>query len=172
MFNKKFIIPILAIVIVVLIGFIQINIINTKALSPIGNSEDNYKLVSTEFGEDFTEFIKDNAEVKIYTEEEEEGASVKVAGKEIRLKKENPFIKVFVVAGSKVKDGFVSVKDKVDNKIKDINKNNAEKENKNSKLDSTVDDFIEGRGENKNSIEEPKSEETNWEDNFRDGNDE
>ena len=166
MFNKKITIPTLIIILIVVIGFIQINIINTKALSPIGNTEDNYELVSEEFGEDFTEFIKDNADVKIYTGDADDDASIKFKGKEIRLKKENPFIRGVATVGIKIKDTFFGIKAAVDNKIKAINKNNEEKENTNDELDSTVDDFIQGREENKNSIEEQRNEETNWEDNL------
>ena len=57
---------------VTLIGLIKVNILNTKALSPLGNTNDNYKLVSEEFGEDFSNFIQDKSPVKIYVEEDEE----------------------------------------------------------------------------------------------------
>lgn len=166
MFNRKSIIPIIIIMVLVVVGLGKVNIINTKALSPLGNTEDNYALVSAEFGEDFTEFIKDDAEVKIYTGEGEEDASIRIKEKEFQLQKNNPFIKVFVNIGTKIKSSFLNVKGKIDNKIKDINKNNIEKENTNEELDSTVDDFIKSREENKNSIENPVNEETNWEDNF------
>lgn len=146
MINKKYIIPMVIIVLVVVIGIVKINIINTKALSPMGNSEENYALVSKEFGEDFAEFIKDNAEVKIYTGEGNEDPSIKIKDKEIQLKKENPFIKGFVNASEKIKDLFMAVKGKVDGKINDINKSN--KENKNEDLDSTVNDFINNREKN------------------------
>ena len=56
---KKFLIPIFA-VILLIVGFVKINIINTESLSPLGNTDDNFKVVSEEFGEDFQEFIKDN----------------------------------------------------------------------------------------------------------------
>lgn len=154
MFNKNYGISMFIIILLGTVGFVRINIINTKALSPIGNTEDNYALVSEEFGEDFTEFIKDNAEVKIYTGQGEEDASIRIKEKEFRLKRENPFIKVFVSTGTKIKNAFLIGKDKIDNKIKDINKSNAEKENTNKELDSKVDDFIKSREENKNGIEE------------------
>ncbi|AGF54689.1 MULTISPECIES: hypothetical protein [Clostridium] len=51
---------------IILTGIIKINIINTKALSPLGNTNENYKIVSEEFGEDFSNFIKDNSFLKIY----------------------------------------------------------------------------------------------------------
>ena len=194
MFNRKFTMPIVAIVIIIIIGFTQINIINTKALSPIGNTEDNYELVSAEFGEDFTAFIKDNAEVKIYTADGERDGSIRIKDNEFRLKKDNQFINLVSTTGTKIKEAFLSVKGKVDNKIEDINKSNLEKENKNDELDSTVNDFIKNREksgnseienggsikenkntneennnsveENESSIEKPKSEETTWEDNL------
>lgn len=166
MFNRRFIIPMVVIILIVIVGLGKVNIINTKALSPIGNTEDNYARVSAEFGEDFTEFIKDDAEVKIYTGEGEEDASIRINEKEFQLQKDNPFIKVFVNTGEKIKNSFLSVKGKIDNKVKDINKNNEERENKNEELDSTVDDFIKSREENKDSIETPANEETNWEENL------
>ncbi|MGL4774088.1 MAG: hypothetical protein ACRC2K_11020 [Clostridium sp.] len=52
-----------------LFGFIKINLINTRALSPLGNANENYKVISEEFGKDFSEFVKDNSDVKIYREE-------------------------------------------------------------------------------------------------------
>ena len=55
MFNKKVLIGTLIFSLLILIGFVQINIVNTRALSPIGNGEDNYQLVKEEFGEDFEE---------------------------------------------------------------------------------------------------------------------
>ncbi len=52
-------------------GIIIVNIINTKALSPLGNTKENYKMVSKEFGEDFSKFIKDNSVLKIYKEKDD-----------------------------------------------------------------------------------------------------
>lgn len=52
-----------------IIGIIQINIENTKALAPIGNTNSNFEIVSEEFGRDFSNFIKDNSDIKIYKEE-------------------------------------------------------------------------------------------------------
>jgi hypothetical protein len=54
----------------VLVGIIKVDMINTKALSPLGNTNENYKLVSEKFGEDFSNFIKDNSFLKIYKESE------------------------------------------------------------------------------------------------------
>lgn len=56
-------------IIATILGFIQINLVNTKALSPLGNTNDNFAMVSEEFGKDFANFIKDNSSVKIYKED-------------------------------------------------------------------------------------------------------
>lgn len=66
--NKKIIknIIIAICIIVTMLGIFKINMINTKALSPIGNSDYNYEIVKNEFGKDFEIFIKDNSPVKIY----------------------------------------------------------------------------------------------------------
>ena len=58
------------VIILTLSGITRINIINTKALSPLGNTNENYKMVSKEFGEDFSKFIKDNSILKIYKEKD------------------------------------------------------------------------------------------------------
>ena len=90
---KKYIIP-MVLLILVAIGAIKINIINTKSLSPLGNSDDNFNLVSEEFGEDFQEFIMDKSAIKIYTGEENDNlAMVKVFNKEINLTMDNIFLK-------------------------------------------------------------------------------
>ena len=52
-------------------GILWINIIDTKALSPLGNTNENYKMVNKEFGEDFSSFIKDNSFLKIYKEKDD-----------------------------------------------------------------------------------------------------
>ena len=52
------------------IGLIKINMVNTNALSPLGNADNNYELVSKEFGEDFSSFLKDNSKIKIYSKDE------------------------------------------------------------------------------------------------------
>lgn len=55
-----------------ILGFVKINIINTKALSPLGTTSENYDLVHEEFGEDFSNFIQDKSPIKIYVEEDKE----------------------------------------------------------------------------------------------------
>ena len=76
---------------VTLIGLIKVNILNTKALSPLGNTNDNYKLVSEEFGEDFSNFIQDKSPVKIYVEEDEE-TMVRLGEKDFIIKSESNLI--------------------------------------------------------------------------------
>ena len=94
---KKILIPIFA-VILLIVGFVKINIINTESLSPLGNTDDNFKVVSEEFGEDFQEFIKDNSTVKIYVGEKKDGlATVKIYNKEIKLTSDNLFMNTILI---------------------------------------------------------------------------
>ena len=60
--------PAIFILFLVLGGIIKVDMINTKALSPLGNTNENYKIVNEKFGEDFSKFIKDNSFLKIYKE--------------------------------------------------------------------------------------------------------
>jgi len=80
----KKILPSIIILIAVFSGLIKVNIINTKALSPLGNGNKNYEIVSEQFGDDFSRFIKDNCLLKIYCNE----------GKEILVKIYNSDFKV------------------------------------------------------------------------------
>ena len=57
----KTVVPIIAMTVLVIACLIHINIINTKTLSPLGNTKQNYELVSEKFGADFANFIKDNS---------------------------------------------------------------------------------------------------------------
>ena len=146
MTNKKNIIGFLIFLIIVSVGFIKINIINTKALSPIGNGEDNYELVKEEFGEDFEEFIKDKSEVKIYTVNEiNENVTIKVLDKEYILKTNNILTRSFYNLG----EGIYNNLTKLVNNIKGINfKTNKESKEVNSDnqgLDEIIDDFLENR---------------------------
>lgn len=166
MFNKKVLIGTIIFSLMVFIGFIQINIINTKALSPVGNGEDNYELVKEEFGEDFEEFIRDDAEVKIYTSQlENDSTIIKIEDKEFKVSTDNVVTEKIYMVGSKIYSGFTSIKNKINGKIKNDNKNeetnstnegdkedinNIEVEGKkentngnNDKLDKIVDDFLE-----------------------------
>ena len=90
---------------VTLIALIKVNILNTKALSPLGNTNDNYKLVSEEFGEDFSNFIQDKSPVKIYVEEDEE-TMVRLGEKDFIIKSESNLINFAKGVFSKVEDLF------------------------------------------------------------------
>ena len=144
---KKFFIPIFA-VILFIIGFVKINIINTESLSPLGNTDDNFKVVSDEFGEDFQEFIKDNSMIKIYVGEKNDGlATVKIYNKKIKLTSDNLFINTIKTVGEYIGSTFANIKDKINKSTKtnsEYNKNIEIKDEDNkSDFDKSVDDFIE-----------------------------
>ncbi|CUU46073.1 hypothetical protein ACUH7Y_04245 [Clostridium beijerinckii] len=84
--------PMIFIVFIIFLGIIKIDMINTKALSPLGNTNENYKLVSNEFGEDFSNFIKDNSFLKIYKESEKD-VLVKIGSNDFRINNQSSFIK-------------------------------------------------------------------------------
>ncbi|MBE6053816.1 MAG: hypothetical protein E7212_07855 [Clostridium sartagoforme] len=139
MINKKVLIGTIICLIMVVLGFIQINIINTKALSPVGNGEDNYELVKEEFGKDFEEFIKDDAEVKIYTPNDEiENTTVRVYSKEFIINMNNKITEKFYDLGGFLYNGISSIMDKVSGKI-----NNNEESNESEELDKIINDFLE-----------------------------
>lgn len=146
-FVKNYLIPIVA-VIVVIIGFVKINIVNTEALSPLGNTDDNFKVVSAEFGEDFQEFIMDKSDVKIYVGEKGDGLStVKVNNKEINLTNDNFFMNTVNTITRYINKGFINIKDKINKDTKTNSENNKtynylDNESK-SEFDKNVDEFIE-----------------------------
>lgn len=138
---KKYIIP-MVLLILVAIGAIKINIINTKSLSPLGNSDDNFNLVSEEFGEDFQEFIMDKSAIKIYTGEENDNlAMVKVFNKEINLTMDNIFLKKLKPVFNYIEKTVSNIKDKFNEKRKNNNDNSNSVDSYD--LDNTVGDFIE-----------------------------
>lgn len=140
MINKKVIIGTVIFSIIILLGFIQINIINTKALSPIGNGEDNYELVKEEFGKDFEEFIKDNAEVKIYTNNENnENTTIRVINKEYIINMNNKITENLYKMGGFLYNNLESIINKINGK----SKNNIDNDNKSEELDKIIDDFLE-----------------------------
>lgn len=144
---KNFFIPIFA-VILLIIGFVKINIINTESLSPLGNTNDNFKVVSEEFGEDFQEFIKDNSMIKIYVGEKNDGlATVKIYNKKIKLTSDNLFINTIKTVGEYIGSTFANIKDKINKSTKtnsEYNENSEVKDEDNkSDFDKSVDDFIE-----------------------------
>ena len=143
---KNFLIPILAIILFI-IGCIKVNIVNTKSLSPIGNAEDNFKVVSKEFGQDFEEFIKDNSPIKIYLGEENDGlAMVKLYDKEINLTNDNLFMDSIKGIEGYIENTFNNLKDKINKNTKTNNESegNYKLINKeiNSDFDKNVDEFI------------------------------
>lgn len=135
---KKYLVPIIA-AIIVIIGCIYVNIKTTEALSPIGNTEDNYLIVSKEFGDDFSEFIKDKSPVKIYLGEEgDKQAVVKIFNKEIKLTSKNIFVKAIGTAINTFKNISSNIKDKF---IRNTENSNVPEDNS-EEIDDVVDDFI------------------------------
>jgi squalene cyclase len=86
------VLPAVLILMLVLIGIIKVDMINTKALSPLGNTNENYKLVSEKFGEDFSKFIKDNSFLKIYKEPEKD-MLVRLGESDFKISNQSVFIK-------------------------------------------------------------------------------
>lgn len=78
---------IIVLIILVCMGLIKVNIINTKALSPLGNTNANYALVRDEFGDDFSNFIKDNSPMKIYVDKSKE-TLIRVWDKDFKISDE------------------------------------------------------------------------------------
>lgn len=87
---------------IILAGVIKINIINTKALSPLGNTNENYKLVSDEFGEEFSNFIKDNSFLKIYQESQND-ILVRLGDSDFKINDESVFIRKIQDLFSKIR---------------------------------------------------------------------
>lgn len=142
---KNFLVPIFSIIIVI-IGFVKINIVNTESLSPLGTTDDNFKVVSAEFGEDFQEFIMDKSAVKIYVGEKDDGLStVKVYNKDINLTNDNFFMNTIMAIKRYTTKVFVNIKDKIIKDTKTSDENNKIYENleKKSEFDKNVDEFIE-----------------------------
>lgn len=173
MFNKKVLIGVFIFFIIVSLGFIKINTINTRALSPVGNTEDNYELVKEEFGEEFQEFIKDDAEVKIYESKDgENNPSVKIGNKEFIIDLNNKVTKQIYNIGGFIYNGFNNIINKFDKKSdnndESINSNkdnvseesNAKdsgKENFNSSdkaVDSIIDNYLDSINNEENSANE------------------
>jgi len=87
----KKVLPAFLILFFVLLGIIKVDVINTKALSPLGNTNENYELVSEKFGGDFSNFIKDNSFLKIYKESEKD-ILVRLGDNNFKIKNESVFI--------------------------------------------------------------------------------
>ena len=139
---KKYFVPLVA-VILLIIGFVKLNIVNTESLSPLGTTDDNFKVVSTEFGEDFQEFIMDKSPVKIYVGEKNDGlATVKVYDKSINLTNNNFLINSIKTLGSYISNTCSSLKDKIIKITKTKNENIKNEDNNKSEFDKSVDEFI------------------------------
>ncbi|MGL4874516.1 MAG: hypothetical protein ACRC30_07700 [Clostridium sp.] len=79
------------ILIVGIVGLTVVNVKNTKTLSPVGvSAEDNFEMVSEEFGKEFEKFIQDKASVKIY--EEGDGTLIKVNEVNFKIKNESEVV--------------------------------------------------------------------------------
>ena len=123
----------------VIVGCIIVNIKNTEALSPFGNTLNNYQIINEEFGEDFSEFIKDKANIKIYLNKEEDTAQVQIGKNEIKFTKNN----IFITKIKSIGNFFIKQISKIENTLGKITKNTKENEKTKSKIDIIVDDFIE-----------------------------
>ena len=82
-------------------GIVSINIKYTSALSPLGNTNENYELVSEEFGEDFSNFIKDNSYLKIYKEDSD--ILLRIGENNFRITNESNLFKELDILINKVK---------------------------------------------------------------------
>ena len=87
----KKILPAFFILFLILSGIIKVDMINTKALSPLGNTNENYKIVNEKFGEDFSKFIKDNSFLKIYKEPGKD-ILVRLGDSEFKIRNKSVFI--------------------------------------------------------------------------------
>lgn len=136
---KIYFIPLISIILLI-IGFVEVNIINTESLSPLGTTEDNFKVVSDEFGEDFQEFIMDKSPIKIYVGEKNDGMStVKFYNKYINLTNNNFIMNFIKDLATYTNKAYINIRDK----ISGITKNNKENSNyKESDFDKNINEFI------------------------------
>ena len=136
---KIYFIPLISIILLI-IGFVEVNIINTESLSPLGTTEDNFKVVSDEFGEEFQEFIMDKSPIKIYVGEKNDGmATVKFYNKYINLTNNNFIMNFIKDLATYTNKAYINIRDK----ISGITKNNKENSNyKESDFDKNINEFI------------------------------
>ena len=136
---KIYFIPLISIILLI-IGFVEVNIINTESLSLLGTTEDNFKVVSDEFGEDFQEFIMDKSPIKIYVGEKNDGmATVKFYNKYINLTNNNFIMNFIKDLATYTNKAYINIRDK----ISGITKNNKENSNyKESDFDKNINEFI------------------------------
>lgn len=134
---KKAIIPVILFILVIA-GCVIVNIKNTESLSPYGNVSDSYEVVTEEFGEDFSEFIKDKANIKIYVDEENDTAEMKAGDKIIKFTKNN----IFIVKIKSIGNFFIKQINNIENSLNKITENIRENKKSNEKIDAIVDDFL------------------------------
>lgn len=99
------VIPSLLILFFVMVGIIKVDIINTKCLSPLGNTNENYELISKEFGDDFSNFIKDNSFLKIY-KEEDSNILIRLGNEDFKINDESAFL-------NKIQEVFENIENKI-----------------------------------------------------------
>ena len=108
-YTKKYfirkVIPALFILFFVMVGIIKVDIINTKCLSPLGNTKENYELISKEFGDDFSNFIKDNSFLKIY-KEKDSNILIRLGNEDFKINDESTFF-------YNIKETFENIKNKI-----------------------------------------------------------
>ena len=136
---KIYFIPLISIILLI-IGFVEVNIINTESLSPLGTTEDNFKVVSDEFGEDFQEFIMDKSPIKIYVGEKNDGmATVKFYNKYINLTNNNFIMNFIKDLATYTNKAYINIRDKISGITKNNKENNDYKE---SYFDKNINEFI------------------------------
>ena len=108
--------PSLLILFFVMAGIIKVDIINTKALSPLGNSNENYNLISKEFGSDFSNFIKDNSFLKIY-KEQDENILIRLGNEDFKINSESSLTNSIKEVFNKIDEKVRGVKKTVDKMI-------------------------------------------------------
>lgn len=113
---KLKIVSMLFILVFVIIGLVRINTINTKALSSLGNTNENYEKIKDELGEEFSDFIKDNAALKIYSGDSQD-TIVKAWDKEFTIRQESDIISVTSNISEKIEGLFSRIKDTLDSII-------------------------------------------------------
>ncbi len=95
-YYKKYIlkkaVPVFILLPIVGAGLIHINIINTKTLSPLGNTKQNYELVSGKFGDDFENFIKDDSFLKIYEDSDNRKVIVHIGDTEFKISSKSKIV--------------------------------------------------------------------------------
>lgn len=102
------VIPSIIIIVLIMSGIISVNIKNTNALSPLGNTNENYALVSEEFGNDFSNFIKDNSFLKIYKEDND--ILVRIGENNFRITNQSNITKQAVAIFDNIKERIGTLK--------------------------------------------------------------